>query len=57
MDLHLFNADSDSAFHFNADPGPAPHQVDANLRPLVLQALQGSVLSLQASIVSAHGPT
>ncbi len=42
-----FNADPDSSFHFNADPDPticlnvdsdldpAPHQSDANLRPLV----------------------
>ncbi len=29
-----FNADPDPAFNLNADPNPAPHQADANLRPL-----------------------
>jgi len=50
---HLFNADPDPAFHFNAepDPDPAPHQYDPNLpqfshRPSRLQA---SILSLHAS--------
>ncbi len=28
-------ADPDPAFGFNADPDPAPHQSDENLRPLV----------------------
>jgi hypothetical protein len=31
-DPHHFNADLDTAFHFNADPDP--HEGDANLRPL-----------------------
>jgi|LakMenEpi03Aug12_release.lakeMendotaPanAssembly.Ray.scaffolds.fasta_scaffold1019016_1 hypothetical protein len=32
-----FNADLDPNFHFNADPDPdpAPHQINANMRPLV----------------------
>jgi hypothetical protein len=46
-DLHHFNAELDPAFHFDADsdlallfnedpdPDPAPHQSNANLRPLV----------------------
>jgi hypothetical protein len=36
VDPHHF-ADPDPNFHFNADPDPdpAPHQIDANLRPLV----------------------
>ncbi len=37
--------------HFYADPDP--HQSDEILRSLVLQ---GSILSLQASIVSVYGP-
>jgi hypothetical protein len=34
--LHHFYADPspDPAFYFNADPDPASHQSDANLRPL-----------------------
>ncbi len=35
VDQHLFNADPDSAFHFYADPDPAPLLSDGNLRPLV----------------------
>jgi hypothetical protein len=34
-DPYKFNADSEPAFHLNADPDPAPHQSDINLRPLV----------------------
>jgi hypothetical protein len=36
-DPHHFNADSDPAFHCNADPDPDPvhNQSDVNLRPLV----------------------
>jgi hypothetical protein len=56
------NADPDRTFHFNADPDPAPHQRDVNLRPLVYrsrahgaatppfrasEALHGSILSLK----------
>ncbi len=57
VDLHNFNADPDQAFHFHADPYLAPHQSDGHLRSLVyVYALQGSILSLQASIKSVHGP-
>jgi hypothetical protein len=46
-----FNADPESSYHFNADPDPAPHQSDANLRPLVyIQNLKGSILSLHAPL-------
>ncbi len=34
-DPHHFHAVPDPAFPFNAYPDPAPHQDDANLRPLV----------------------
>ncbi len=56
-DPHQFNAVPDPACLFNAYPDPAPHQDDANLRPLVytLQTFQGSILSLHASIVNVHG--
>ncbi len=51
---------SGSIFNFNADPAPDPalYQSDQNLWPLVSgqQTLQGSILSLQASIVIVHGP-
>ncbi len=50
-----FNADPDPAFHFNADPGPAPHQKWWESANTGLQTLQGSILNLQASIVSVHG--
>ncbi len=45
-----FNADPDPAFHFKAGPDPdsAPYENDANLRPLAH--------SLQTSILSVHGP-
>jgi hypothetical protein len=46
-DPHLFNADrdpafqlsadTDPAFRFNADPNAAPHQGDANPRPLTVE--------------------
>ncbi len=39
-DPHDFYVDPDAAFHFDADPDPAPLQSEGNLRP------QGSVLSL-----------
>jgi hypothetical protein len=48
-DSHHFKADPDHpdpAFHFIADLDPAPHQCDANLRPLVYRP---------ASIVGVHG--
>jgi hypothetical protein len=47
---------TDSAFHFNADPDPAPHQCGGNLRPLCLQTLQASIISLHGFILSVHGP-
>jgi hypothetical protein len=47
MPAFYFNADPDPAFHFN--PDPAPHEGDANLRPLVYRPLQ-------ASILGVHGP-
>ncbi len=46
-DPQQFNADPDPTFHLNADPDPL--QGDRNLRPL-------SILSLRASIVTAHSP-
>jgi hypothetical protein len=54
----LFNADLDLAFHLNADadPDPAPHQSDT-VGPATTEIhnLQGSILSLQTSIVSVYG--
>ncbi len=56
VDPHHFHADSDpdTAFHFNADPDlypdPGPLQSDGHLRPL--KAVQGSILNLEAFIVS-----
>ncbi len=57
--IYYFNVDQGPSFHFNADPDPASHQSDANLRPLVYKpaglhfcapiALHGSILSLQSS--------
>ncbi len=35
-----FNADTDPALHFDADPDPAPLQSDGNLRPLVKRAFR-----------------
>jgi hypothetical protein len=46
-------ADPDPTFHLNADPDPADHKSD--LQPLLYNILQGSILSLHASIVSVHG--
>jgi hypothetical protein len=34
-DLHHFSADPDTAFHFNANPDPAPLKSDGNQRSLV----------------------
>jgi hypothetical protein len=53
--LIYFNADL--AFYFNADPDPAPHQSDADLRPLVYRP-PGFRFEpiLYASILSVHGP-
>ncbi len=45
--FHL-NSDPDPAFHFHADPDPAPLQRDGRDHR--------SILSLQDSIVSVHGP-
>jgi hypothetical protein len=61
-DSHHFNADPDPnpnpTFHFNANPDLDldPHQSDANLRALVFRPFTASFLSLNASIVSVHGP-
>ncbi len=58
-DTHHFNAepDPDPAFHFNADPDPTPLQSDRNLQLMVYRIdPHGSIFSLQASIVSVHGP-
>jgi hypothetical protein len=43
------DADPDPLFHFYADPDPHPHQSDANLRPLGIRTLDGSVVSLYSS--------
>ncbi len=65
-----FDADPDPTFHFDADPDPishfhfdadadsdpAPHQSDANLRPLVCRHSQALFLGLHAFFVSVHGP-
>ncbi len=57
VDLDLpfnFDANLDPPFHFVADPDPAPHQSDANLRPLVYRTLKapfGTSTALQISIV------
>ncbi len=42
---------------WDPDPNPAPslHHCDANLRPLVLQSIYVSILSLHASILRVHG--
>jgi hypothetical protein len=55
-DPQNFNAEPDPTFHFNADPDP--HQSDGNLRAATtgLKTIQGSILSLHASIVSFHSP-
>jgi hypothetical protein len=41
-----FNADPDPTFHFNADPDLAPHQSDANLRPLVYRSGSATLSSI-----------
>jgi hypothetical protein len=48
--LH-FNADpkSDPTFHFDADPNPAPHLSDANLRSLVSVPSIGFILNFLRS--------
>ncbi len=48
-----FNADPDPSFQFNADPDPDLLKSAGNLRPLHPPGLH---LSLQACIVSVHGP-
>jgi hypothetical protein len=45
-----FEADPDTTVHFDADPDPFPHQSAPGL-----QALHDTILSLNASIVSAKG--
>ncbi len=64
----LFNANPDLAFHFNADPepspnfhfnanpDPAPYPNEVILRPLDCRLYKDPILSLNASIMSAHGP-
>jgi hypothetical protein len=54
-DLNPFHADTDPAFHFNADPdpNPAPYQ-SGKSATTILQTLQSSVLSLYF-IVSVQG--
>jgi hypothetical protein len=55
-----FDADPDPTFHCDTDmlpdPDPVPRQSEENLRPLSVQALHGSIMSLYASIVSVYGP-
>jgi hypothetical protein len=53
-----FNADPNTTFRFDADPDPAPAscQSDENLRSLVYRPSKGFILSLQASVLSVHGP-
>jgi hypothetical protein len=46
----------DLTFHFDADPDPIPHQRLCESATNGLQTFHSSVLSLYASIVSAHGP-
>ncbi len=46
--------DSDPAFYLNADPNIAPLQSDGEFATTGPLTLQGSILSLQASIVSVH---
>jgi hypothetical protein len=45
-----YNADSDPAFHFEADPDP--HQSDKNLRSMVYKPFRAL---LEAFILSVHG--
>jgi hypothetical protein len=49
------SADPYPNFHFKADPAPAPHQ-SCESTITGLWTLQGSILSLHASIVSVNGP-
>ena len=68
-DPHPSNADPDPAFHFHADPDRIQPFTFMRSEPgscfssklwesatIVLQTLQGSILSLQTSIVGVHGP-
>ncbi len=49
-----FDSDSDPTYNFDADLNRAPYQsVHATID---LQTVHGSILSLNASIVSFHGP-
>jgi hypothetical protein len=49
-----FNADTDPAFQFNADPNPAPYQSGKSATTIV-KTLRSSVLSLYSSIVNVQG--
>jgi hypothetical protein len=54
-----FNADPDPAFHFNADPESGSRSCSSKQCESVstgLYTLQGSILSLHASLMSVHGP-
>ncbi len=57
-DLHRFNADPDldQAFLVNADPDPASHNGEFNLRLLAYRPFQGCILILHTSILSVYGP-
>jgi hypothetical protein len=54
--LNPFNADTDPAFHFSADPDPIPAPYHSGKSATtIVQTLQSSVLSLYSSIVSVQG--
>jgi hypothetical protein len=49
--------DMDTSFHINVNPDPAPHQSDANLRPLIYRASTAPFRAAPpASTVSGHAP-
>ncbi len=56
-DPHLFNSDPDPAFYFKADPDPDPDPDPYPHQSVGESATtgQGSIFSLQASVVSVHG--
>ncbi len=56
MQVRITRADPDPAFHFFEDPDPVLLQSDGNLRPLVYRPSRAPYLTLQAPLVSAHGP-
>jgi hypothetical protein len=43
--IRIAYADPDTAFHFSADPDPAPHQSNGNLRSLVCTPLKYNAFS------------